>query len=831
MLLRRLISAATAFVVVAAVPVALPLVAGAAPPAPLLDYSSSTTFNGTSEFVDHTADLNSVRSLTTGSVVARFKTSSTAAAKTILSASDVADPSSNITLSVNAGALHFEVRENVGAATTFATNLTAPGTYNDNQFHTVAVTVGTGGTRIYVDGYQVYAGTSTAFFSSVTGLDGLWVGKNADDTGNQWFYSGTIASVRVYSTALSAADVLTLSPSQTTLLSYAVNQSFNGSSTFLDKTSDLASVSGLSSGTIAAQFSTTSTAVTKTLLSASNTTNPSSNITLSVNNGNLYYEARSNGTYSAKVEVPGSYNDGAVHTVAIAMTSTGGHLYADGYRVGWVSTAGFFSSISGLNGMWIGRNVDSGGGQWYFNGTINWVRVYSSTLNDSEVKNISGASALNYQSVFDDGYASSKNYRIPALLRTQAGTILAAADQRVPSAADSPNDINTILRRSTDSGATWGSPQVLLNYPGTGAAGASTIDSAMVQDSGTGRIFLLVDHTPGGIGQVNAQAGTGYDANGYQVLTDTGGAAYSLRPNGTVYTSGGTLTGYTVDSAGNVTLAGAARGNIYLKNGADPNQSLLEARTFFLKLIYSDDDGVTWSNPVDLNTQVKESWMTFIGTSPGNGIELQHGAHAGRLVFPIYYTNGNGVLSSSTIYSDDNGATWDRGASPNDGRTYGGATIQSQTATASGASLHEAAIAEKSDGTIRMFMRNSSGTGKVAIATSANGGASWSQVTFDAALPDIFCQPAALSYPDLGDGKDRMLFANSTRSGRNDGVVRLSEDGGATWKYSRTLKANGYAYSSMITLPGGDIGVFWEEPYTGINFSRVPLSWLTASKS
>lgn len=79
---------------------------------------------------------------------------------------------------------------------------------------------------------------------------------------------------------------------------------------------------------------------------------------------------------------------------------------------------------------------------------------------------------------------------------------------------------------------------------------------------------------------------------------------------------------------------------------------------------YSDDDGQTWSKPENINHQVKEEWMRFIGTGPGVGIQLKNG----RLVFPIYYTNAHGKQNSAVIYSDDNGKNWTRGESPNDGR-------------------------------------------------------------------------------------------------------------------------------------------------------------------
>lgn len=806
----------------------------ATPPTPVFDDSTSVTYTG-STYTDHTSELSAVSGLSTGSIVVRFKTTSTGSAMTLLSASNTTLPSSNLTLSVNSGKLHFEVRQNNTTTNDFATNLTYPtvddpssaASFNDGAWHTAAVTVGADGTRIYADGYQVFAGTSNAFFSTVSGLNGMWIGRNVDNGGGQWYFTGTIASVRVYSSALAAADVVSLSPAPGALLSYPVAQSFNGSSTYVDKTADLGSVSSLAAGSIAASFSSTSTAAAGAILSASDTTNPSSNITVSLNNGALYFEDRSNGTYSTQLTAPGRFNDGATHTVVVSAGSGGTTIYADGYRVAGSTSTAFFSAVSGLNGMWVGRNVDNGGGQWYFAGTINWVNVYPTALSDSQAKNLAGATPSTFQALYDNGYAGSANYRIPALLTTSAGTLLASADQRESSASDAPNDINTAIRRSTDGGVTWSAATTILDYPGTGSNGASAIDSAMVQDSSTGRIFLMVDHFPGGWGQPNNQAGTGFDASGNRVLVNYAtGATYALHSDGSVYDSSGTLTAYLVDMAtGNVTNAGAAAGNIYLKNGVDPNQSLSEYGTSYLVVMHSDDDGVTWSQPVHINASVKASWMKFLGTGPGNGIQLSNG----RLEFPVYFSNGSGVYSSATVYSDDHGSTWQRGSSPNDGRIFNGTTIQSQTVTTSSASLHEPSIIQKANGDILMYMRNSSGTGKVATATSSDGGATWSQVAYNSQLTDVFCQTASFHYPSLGDGKDRVLFANATGPGRNNGVLRLSTDGGSTFTYNRTIRAAGYAYNSLTVLPDGSIGLLWELQNTGLYFQKVPLSFLTTS--
>src|SRR5918997_3321381 len=57
----------------------------------------------------------------------------------------------------------------------------------------------------------------------------------------------------------------------------------------------------------------------------------------------------------------------------------------------------------------------------------------------------------------DPGYAC---FRIPAIVRTTAGTLLAFAEGRVLNCGDAA-DIDIVLKRSTDGGRTWGPLQVV----------------------------------------------------------------------------------------------------------------------------------------------------------------------------------------------------------------------------------------------------------------------------------------------------------------------------------------------------------------------------------
>ena len=77
-------------------------------------------------------------------------------------------------------------------------------------------------------------------------------------------------------------------------------------------------------------------------------------------------------------------------------------------------------------------------------------------------------------------------YRIPALTRTNAGTLIAAYDGR-PGDGDVPSNIALIARRSTDQGTTWHSRQVIRYEPGVSGYG----DPSLLVDRTTGRIFLF----------------------------------------------------------------------------------------------------------------------------------------------------------------------------------------------------------------------------------------------------------------------------------------------------------------------------------------------------
>ncbi|MEU8952892.1 exo-alpha-sialidase [Streptomyces sp. NPDC048518] len=88
----------------------------------------------------------------------------------------------------------------------------------------------------------------------------------------------------------------------------------------------------------------------------------------------------------------------------------------------------------------------------------------------------------------DPGYAC---YRIPAVVRTAKGTLLAFAEGRVNNCGDA-GDIDIVVKRSHDGGRTWGPLQVV-----TEGAGDTHGNPAPVVDRRTGRILLAETYNTG----------------------------------------------------------------------------------------------------------------------------------------------------------------------------------------------------------------------------------------------------------------------------------------------------------------------------------------------
>lgn len=236
-------------------------------------------------------------------------------------------------------------------------------------------------------------------------------------------------------------------------------------------------------------------------------------------------------------------------------------------------------------------------------------------------------------------------------------------------------------------------------------------------------------------------------------------------------------------------------------------------------MITSDDDGLTWSSPHDITREVKRpTVVTSFSTGPGIGIQLRRGPHKGRIVMVTNQQGPRHQWNLFAIYSDDGGDTWTYGElAPNTTKGWG----------------NEVQAVELVDGSVMLNARVQGGNKCRKIATSADGGQTWTPLREEPTLIEPVCQGSIFRLSDPLDGRrSRILFSNpASRTGRQNGTVRLSYDEGRTWPVSRVICPGSFAYSSLTALPDGTIGCLFEsDNYQRIRFARFTLDWLTEGK-
>ena len=235
---------------------------------------------------------------------------------------------------------------------------------------------------------------------------------------------------------------------------------------------------------------------------------------------------------------------------------------------------------------------------------------------------------------------------------------------------------------------------------------------------------------------------------------------------------------------------------------------------------HSTDDGLTWAKPTDITKATKKPEWSWCTTGPGVGVQLRHGPQKGRLVIPCDHRfTGDDVASRAhVIFSDDHGKTWKIGGSSADG-------------------ARECQLVERTDGSLLLNMRPAKKTEDACrlVATSKDGGASWSKSAPDKALLDPHCQATIIRLKPSDSSDKTVLFANPANRSQSIGLaVRLSDDDGKTWAASQILFAGPSAYSCLAPLPDGAIGCLYERgkkhPYQALAFARFQLEWLLDAK-
>jgi len=210
-----------------------------------------------------------------------------------------------------------------------------------------------------------------------------------------------------------------------------------------------------------------------------------------------------------------------------------------------------------------------------------------------------------------------------------------------------------------------------------------------------------------------------------------------------------------------------------------------------LYMTYSDDCGENWSTLHDITSCIPDSldWFTI-----GNvhGIQLRQEDNKGRLIVTGDHTINNKYYSH-IIYSDDGGYNW----------RMGGMVSRSGT--------NECTVAELSDGTLILNIRNQVGVDKYQRlqAYSFDAGESWSSAETSSLIEPV-CEGCIINYSRNETYTDTLLFSNPASLSRDNMTIHQSTDNGVTWHKKYLVWERYSAYSDMASLNDGFFCIIFE---------------------
>ena len=284
------------------------------------------------------------------------------------------------------------------------------------------------------------------------------------------------------------------------------------------------------------------------------------------------------------------------------------------------------------------------------------------------------------------GEANCHTFRIPAIARSVKGTLLAVYDMRYNSRHDLQGHMDIGLSRSADGGKTWSKPHPIMDM---GEFGGLRQDQNGCSDPN-----ILVDQN----------------------------------------------TGEIIVSA--VWTHGKPGSHQWRGNGSEPGHDIAKSTQFMM--VRSHDDGITWSQPENWTTKLKDPQWYLFAPAPGNGITLSNGT----LVMPTQGRDADGRPFSNIISSKDHGKTW---------------TVSNPARS----DTTECAVAELSDGSLMLNMRanrnksDHADTYGRAVSVSHDQGKTWVRHSTDRiALPEPVCMASLIAHK-MADGRRVLFFFKS----------------------------------------------------------------------
>ncbi|MEI2273042.1 exo-alpha-sialidase [Sphingobacterium sp. ML3W] len=362
--------------------------------------------------------------------------------------------------------------------------------------------------------------------------------------------------------------------------------------------------------------------------------------------------------------------------------------------------------------------------------------------------------------------------RIPGIITAKDGSLVAVYDARRELGRDLQGDIDIGVSRSLDGGRSW--------LPMETAIDMGTFGGLPQKFNGVSDPNILL----------NERTGTIYVAGLWMhgVLDETGTWYPGIKDGREIH-------------------------NHQWKNkGSQPGFEVKQTSQFLL--VKSEDNGLTWSKPLNLTHLKKAEWWLW-APAPGHGISLQDGT----LLMPSQGRDETGKAFSNITYSKDGGQTW---------KTSNPALAESTT---------ECMAVQLDNGEIMLNMRsNYNATHKGddngrAIAVTKDLGETWTEhPSSHKALIEPTCMASIHRhvYQSGKDSRSLLVFCNpDSKFVRSHITLKTSKDNGDSWQPKVLLdEGKGRGYSCITSVDEHTLGVLYESSQADLIFQQIPLKEL-----
>lgn len=394
---------------------------------------------------------------------------------------------------------------------------------------------------------------------------------------------------------------------------------------------------------------------------------------------------------------------------------------------------------------------------------VSAVKLYFSNHETQTLKPVALFTFRPAITVRSQGQDNCDTYRIPGLITTGNGTLIAVYDNRYNNSKDLQENIDIGMSRSTDGGQTWEPMKVIMDmgmYGGLSQQLNGCGDPSVLYDEKTGTIWVAALWMSG--------------------LTEKDMLWWASKP------------------------------------GMLPNE------TGQFILVNSTDDGKTWSKPINITSQIKNPGWQLLLQGPGRGISMKNGT----IVFPAQFKadlgtkaidGGQFTCHSTIVYSSDQGKTWQIGTGAKSNTTEA-AVVELADGSLMLNMRDDRNRSDKGETNGRAVAVTSDMGKTWKIHPSSNSALP---------EPNCMASLISAQVNMDGADKPILFFSNPNhKTDRVNMTIKASVDQGLTWpeKYQVLLNSNsGYGYSCLTMVDKQTIGILYEGT-KDLYFQKIPVS-------